>query len=119
MQEDTVQTQSPDEPYIGRDRQLPPSHSRPHRSMTARILVWLLILLAFGIIFWFVLHHRQTQKAATGRRAMTGPVTLTTVTAKKGNIGVYLDAIGTVTPVYTDTITSQVTGMISDVHYRE
>jgi len=87
--------------------------------MTARILVWLLILLAFGIIFWFVLHHRQTQKAATGRRAMTGPVTLTTVTAKKGNIGVYLDAIGTVTPVYTDTITSQVTGMISDVHYRE
>ena len=50
---------------------------------------------------------------------MMGPVTVTTATAKKGDIGVYLDAIGTVTPVYTDAITSQVTGLVSAVHYRE
>ncbi len=50
---------------------------------------------------------------------MTGPVTVTTATAKKGDIGVYLNAIGTVTPVYTDAITSQVTGLVSEVHYRE
>ena len=48
-----------------------------------------------------------------------GPVTVTTATARKGDIGVYLNAIGTVTPVYTDVITSQVTGLISAVHYRE
>jgi multidrug efflux system membrane fusion protein len=41
------------------------------------------------------------------------------VTAKNGNIGVYLDAIGTVTPVYTSSITSQVTGQIITVHYTE
>lgn len=88
--------------------------------MGARILVWLLILLAFAIVFWFVLRRHAAQKAATGgRHMMGGPVTLTTVTAKKGNIGVYLDAIGTVTPVYTVSITSQVTGQISEVHYRE
>ena len=29
------------------------------------------------------------------------------------------DAIGTVTPVYTDSITAQVTGVITAVHYRE
>ncbi|HWF66481.1 MAG TPA: efflux RND transporter periplasmic adaptor subunit [Acidobacteriaceae bacterium] len=119
MQEDIAQNQSPDDSYVGRDHQLPPPESRPRRSITARILVWLLILLAFGILFWLVLRHHQTQKAAAGRRAFTGPVTLTTVTAKKGNIGVYLDGIGTVTPVYTDSITSQVTGLISEVHYRE
>ena len=50
---------------------------------------------------------------------MTGPVTVTTATAKNGDIGVYLNAIGTVTPVYTDVITSQVTGLASQVHYRE
>jgi multidrug efflux system membrane fusion protein len=44
---------------------------------------------------------------------------VTTATAQKGNIGVYLDAIGTVTPVYTDQITSEVTGLVSQVHYRE
>jgi len=46
-------------------------------------------------------------------------VTLTTATATKGNIGVYLDAIGTVTPVYTASITSQVTGPVIAVHFKE
>jgi multidrug efflux system membrane fusion protein len=46
-------------------------------------------------------------------------VAITTATAKKGSIGVYLDAIGTVTPTYTDSITAQVTGVITAVHYRE
>jgi len=50
---------------------------------------------------------------------MGGPVTITTATAQKGNIGVYLDAIGTVTPIYTDSITSEVTGLVSQVHYKE
>ena len=44
---------------------------------------------------------------------------MTTATAKLGSLNVYLDAIGTVTPVYTDTITAQVTGVITAVHYRE
>ena len=50
---------------------------------------------------------------------MTGAVPVTTATAKQGSIGVYLEAIGTVTPVYTDSITAQVTGVITQVHYRE
>lgn len=50
---------------------------------------------------------------------MTGPIPVTTATAKTGSIGVYLPAIGNVTPVYTDTITAQVTGVITAVHYQE
>jgi multidrug efflux system membrane fusion protein len=68
------------------------------------------------------MHHRQAPAAAGGggrRAALGGNVTLTTATAKQGDIGVYLDAIGTVTPVYTTTIVSQVTGTISQVRYRE
>ena len=105
------------EPHIGPDHQLAP----PKRSNWVRIVVWLLILLAFGLLFWWVLSRRQAPAAATGGRrgAAGGAVALNVVTAKRGNIGVYLDAIGTVTPVYTDTIVSQVTGAISQVHYRE
>ena len=44
---------------------------------------------------------------------------VTTVTAQKGDIGVYQDAIGTVTPVYTSSITSQVNGIVTEVHYKE
>ncbi len=46
-------------------------------------------------------------------------MTLTVATAAKGDIGVYLDAIGTVTPVYTASITSQVTGPVIAVHFTE
>lgn len=48
-----------------------------------------------------------------------GPVPVATATATLSSLGVYLDAIGTVTPVYTDSITAQVTGVIKAVHYRE
>jgi membrane fusion protein, multidrug efflux system len=39
--------------------------------------------------------------------------------ARVGTLEVYLDAIGTVTPVYTDTIVSRVAGMITEVHFKE
>ncbi len=106
------------ETHIGPDHQLPP----PKRSSGVRILVWVVILLLFALLFWWVMHHRQAPAAAGGggrRGAAGGTVTLTTATAKQGSIGVYLDAIGTVTPVYTTTIVSQVTGVISQVRYRE
>jgi len=48
-----------------------------------------------------------------------GVVPVTTATAKLGSIGVYLEAIGTVTPENTDSITAQVTGVITSVHYRQ
>ena len=48
-----------------------------------------------------------------------GSVTATTTTVTKGDLGVFLAAIGTVTPVYTVSIVSQVTGEVVAVHYRE
>ncbi|HTZ58954.1 MAG TPA: efflux RND transporter periplasmic adaptor subunit [Acidobacteriaceae bacterium] len=119
---DTRDKQVPTEPRatqtnIGPDHQLPP----PKRSTSVRILVWLVILLLFGLLFWWVWHHRQAPAArGGGRRAFAGgTVTINAVTANKGSIGVYLQAIGTVTPVYTDTINAQVTGIITQVLYRE
>lgn len=50
---------------------------------------------------------------------MGGTVPVTPATAHSGDIGIYQDAIGTVTPLYTDSITAQVTGVITAVHYRE
>jgi multidrug efflux system membrane fusion protein len=97
------------------DSSQPAAHRR-HR------WVWVVVLLLFGLLFyWAISQHDKTQAAATGggRRGMVGPVPVTTATAESGSIGVYQDAIGTVTPVYTDAITSQVTGVITAVHYRE
>jgi membrane fusion protein, multidrug efflux system len=87
--------------------------------------IWAVILLLFGLLFyWVIRQHNQSQQAMAGggrgrRFAMAGPVPVTYATATKGSLGVYLDAIGTVTPVYTDSITAQVTGDITAVHYHE
>ena len=87
--------------------------------------VWVVVLLAFGgLFYWVIQQHNQSQQAMTGgggrgRMGMSGPIPVTYATATKGSIGVYLDAIGTVTPTYTDQVTAQVTGVITQVHYRE
>ncbi len=88
--------------------------------------IWAVILLLFGLLFyWVIRQHNESQQAMNGggrgrgRFSMAGPVPVSYATANKGSIGVYLDAIGTVTPVYTDSITAQVTGVVTDVHYHE
>jgi multidrug efflux system membrane fusion protein len=63
-------------------------------------------------------HHEEAKKAAAAKVRPAG-ITITTTTAQKGDIGVYQDSIGTVTPVYTSSITAQVTGIIVGVHYTE
>ncbi|MGA2576030.1 MAG: efflux RND transporter periplasmic adaptor subunit [Bryobacteraceae bacterium] len=103
---------------IGPDHQL--AAPRP-RHRTARIVIWILLLLAVALAIVLILHHRDAEaekKAAAAARPVPG-ISVTSATAQKGSIGVYLDAIGTVTPVYTDSITSQVDGVIVAVHYTE
>jgi multidrug efflux system membrane fusion protein len=64
-------------------------------------------------------HHEKAKKAAALTRASAPGITVTSATAQMGSIGVYLDSIGTVTPVYTDSITGEVTGLVDVVHYAE
>jgi len=101
----------------------PPENNPPRPAKKRRHRwIWALVLLAFGSLFYWVLHQHVQSQEQTGRRGrfqMAGPVPVTTATAKVGSLGVYLNAIGTVTPVYTDTITPEVTGVIQSVHYRE
>jgi len=100
----------------------------------SRLWVWVIGLLAIALVVYLAYrrHDDPAQSARSdqsgrgggpggqgGGRGFTGPVALNVATAKQGDLGVYLNAIGTVTPVYTSTITSQVSGLISAVHYRE
>lgn len=119
MPENRMETKPPASTVeLQQQQSAPPGHS--NKSGWQRLFVWAVLLLTFGVIFMLVLRrHDETQSTASSRRGATGPVTVMTAVAQKGNIGVYLEAIGTVTPTYTDSITSQVTGMVSQVHYQE
>jgi multidrug efflux system membrane fusion protein len=99
-----------------------PDHQLPAfvpRHKVLRVVMWSLLLLVFAIPLVLVLHHHEEAKKAAAARPAAPGITITSATAQKGEIGVYLDAIGTVTPVYTDSITSQVNGLVIAVQYTE
>jgi multidrug efflux system membrane fusion protein len=83
--------------------------------------MWIILLGIFGFGFWWVLRKQGDPSKAAARlpRGGGGPVTVLPATATKGDIGVYLESIGTVTPVYTASITSQVNGVVTAVHFKE
>jgi len=120
-----IEDQSGSQP-IGPDHQL----SAPPPGSGKRWILWTTLLVIAVVVAYYFLHNRSASESAKstasssgrsagGRRGMTGPVPVTVATATKGSIGVYQDAIGTVTPVYTATITAQASGVLTKVDYRE
>jgi multidrug efflux system membrane fusion protein len=105
--------------YVGPDHQLAPPAPARRRHKVLWIVLSLLLLAAVlaGVLFWR--HDQAAKKAAAAAKVKVVGISITTATATKGNIGVYLDAIGTVTPVYTDSITSQVDGLVVAVNFEE
>jgi multidrug efflux system membrane fusion protein len=113
-------TDAHEHPPIGPDHQIAaPVPSRRHKIV--RLIIWglLLLLVALGVLLF--LNHREAAEKAAALAASKPPpgIPVTTATAQKGSIGIYLDSIGTVTPIYTDSITSQVNGLVVAVHYTE
>ena len=86
------------------------------RSGWVRIALWLLPLLALAVAIALIVRHYAAAKKAP---APPPKITVTTATAIKGDIGIYLESIGTVTPVHTASITSQVNGLVAEVHFEE
>jgi multidrug efflux system membrane fusion protein len=88
--------------------QTPPSRSR-----------WVLkTLIALGVLALLVVIVRAIE-APKAKRPAPPAIPVVLAPARVGTLDVYLDAIGTVTPVYTDTIVSRVAGMITEVHFKE
>lgn len=107
-------------PAISPDHQLSPYVPPRPRHRAVRRVIWGLLLLILALVGVVVVHAREdAKKAAALAHAAPPGITITTATAQKGNIGVYLDEIGTVTPFYTASITSQVAGQVVAVHFTE
>jgi multidrug efflux system membrane fusion protein len=107
---------TPHSPHpIDPSHQLPPPGS--HRFL--KIVVAIIVLIGFGAIFLLVWRDHGEAAAAPAGRGAGGPITVMIAKARTGDIGVYLQAIGTVTPVYTSSITGQASGQVTAVHFTE
>src|SRR4051812_38797381 len=92
----------------------------PERSTRGRWLIFVAILLLVALAAYYF-HERgsaqTTQQRPAGRGGMGDrPVPASTAQAEKGDMGVYVEALGTVTPLQTVTVTSRVQGQINAVH---
>ena len=98
-----------------------PEPAAPERSAKRghpRFWLLLILLLVGGAFFLF---QRYGRKEVTTPKSPPAPAALsiTTDTAQKGDIGVYINALGSVTPLYTVTVKSRVDGQLISVNYRE
>ncbi|MGD0890381.1 MAG: efflux RND transporter periplasmic adaptor subunit [Terracidiphilus sp.] len=105
--------------HIGAGYQLSAPQHRQGQPWVVWASIFVLLIVIVGVVYF--IHLNNLKEAAEKKRiaSMKPPVTATVATATKGNLGVYLNAIGTVTPVYTDSILAQASGVLTAVHYTE
>ena len=74
---------------------------------------------AIVVVALFFLYRctKSAPKAESGRNQ--GAATITQGESRSGDMGIYVTALGTVTPTYTVSIYSQITGRVMEVHYKE
>jgi len=93
--------------------------------------LWLvnLVLVGLGVYYYYYYFrpHANPAKAASdsaqspgGRSGRgSGAIPVVAATARKGDIGVYFTGLGSVTPIYTVTVKSQIAGYLMQVLYKE
>jgi len=76
------------------------------------------ILLAFLVLAWLLKPH-GTQPAGGGRFAGGGPMPVVAARATTGDMPITLIGLGTVTPLATVTVQSQISGQIMHIFFKE
>jgi multidrug efflux system membrane fusion protein len=81
---------------------------------------WLLVVvLVGGGGAWFLFRRAALAQSTAHPPRSPPPLGVTTATASRSDIGVHLDALGTVTPIATVTLKTRVDGQLMSVNYRE
>jgi multidrug efflux system membrane fusion protein len=104
---------------------MPPHvESKPRRS--SRAWVWLLLLAALGAVAYYYWPKGKPAAATSAPPAAAskkgrgmGAIPVVAVKAYTGNIGVYIEGLGNVIPIYTVTLKSRVDGELTKVLYTE
>lgn len=85
-----------------------------------RRLIWVaaLILVAAGI-GWVVFHPRPQATPGKNRINQNGPMPVVAATVQKSDLDITINALGTVTPLATVTVKTQIAGQLQEIAFQE
>jgi multidrug efflux system membrane fusion protein len=86
---------------------------------TRKGLVIIGILLAFVLLAWLLTPAKTAGPPAGGRFGGGGPMPVVSATARSGDMPITLIGLGTVTPLATVTVQSQISGQIMRIAFKE
>ena len=114
----TTTTAAPSTGSASKPREAAPEYVAKSRSY---VWIWILVILILGIGGLVYYRKQQAADAAAKTKAALAnrSVPITTANVTSGPIGIYINALGIVTSVYTATITTRVDGQIVSVNYVE
>jgi len=92
--------------------------SGPRRSRLKAFLIGILILLAIGAAAWY-LTPNATQTGRAGRFNPNAPMPVVGKAAATGDMPVVLTGLGTVTPLATVTVKTQINGYLAKIDFQE
>lgn len=104
----------------------PRTTKSPRLPRSGRRWLWLLAVAILGAGTWYLWPKGGSTPFAAGtappkggKKGGSGVVPVVAAKARKGNIGVYIAGLGSVTPIYTVTVKSRVDGQLMKIHYNE
>ncbi len=113
----TVPGHAPERSF--QDRTLPPpAHTQPRRMLRRIAALMVLIGLGLGINYW-LRTHRAPPQGGRGGVVQSAPQPIGAATIGTGDIRVIVNALGTVTPLATVTVQTQISGRIVEVGFSE
>ncbi|HTT07180.1 MAG TPA: MdtA/MuxA family multidrug efflux RND transporter periplasmic adaptor subunit [Gammaproteobacteria bacterium] len=81
--------------------------------------IWVIVIaLALAALGWFIRPSEKPHPSG-GRFATNGPVPVVVTEAKKGDIDITLQELGTVTPLANVTVRTQINGQLAQIAFQE
>ena len=116
--ESTTNTAAPSTGSAAKPHPPAPEYIAQSRS---HVWIWIVVILVLGIGGLVYYRKQQAAEAAAKTKASMANrnYPITTAAESTGPIGIYINALGTVTSVYTATMTTRVDGLIVSVNYVE
>jgi membrane fusion protein, multidrug efflux system len=114
----TYQPKVPAEPQAPQDRPFVPAPAKQKRSIGG-CLAGLIILLGLGYAVYRVAAPAPEPTPVRGNRAGGAPQSVGVATIGKGDIRIIFNGLGTVTPLATVTVKTQINGQLTEVAFTE